>query len=398
MQTLSPTLLRELAMCDAPICVSLYMEMSAGGGEHDHIRIALKNAKSEAAAALASTGEDEQAVSDVQQRLEALRYDDVAGGHDRRVAAFIAPDRTHIVDARFIETSVHVGPRFRLAPLLAHLEQIPDHAVLVASSDNTCLYRNGGGKLSAQNVPDLPSSLADITKFTDQQEKGNIHGREDSGIPSSYRGGLVGPAGPAGPTGVPHHSMGGHDWREDHENDLRSYANAVINAVQHYLSGTNIPLVIVADERLHGMIRANSEYPFVVAEGITRHPDSLGLKELGDLAAGCLHREVAALRDEAWDKVAMSLGRGDNDASVDPADIIAAAASGRVAHLFVKSGAALRGHVDGQTFSVTIEADGSDDLIDRAIADTLRNGGDVFPMDDRGGDDWRLAASYRYPL
>jgi len=397
MQTLNPGLLRELAACQAPLCVSMYMEMSAGGGEHDHIRIALKNAKSDANKAIAVSDADAEAVSAVEQQLGALSYDDVVGGHDRRVAVFIAPDLTVVVDARFTETSVRVGTRFRLAPLLADLKQMPDHAVLVASHDRACLYRAVGGALNKQNVPDLPGSLADVSKYTDQQEKGNIHGREDSGIPASYRGGLMSPSGPAGPSGVPHHSMGGHDWREDHEEDLRSYANFVINAVQQHLSCTNMPLVLAADERLHGMIRASTEYPFLVEEGITQHPDTLNLDQLRDAAAECLRRNVEMRSAKAWDKVAMSLGRGDREASDDPAEIVAAAAAGRVAHLFVQSGATLPGHFDAPSLTASHDADGPDDLIDCAIVETLRNGGDVFPLEGRGGEEMHLAASFRYP-
>lgn len=397
MQTLNPSLLRDLAANEAPLCVSLYMEMSVGGGEHDHIRIALKNAKSDAAKAIAATDADAAAVSAVEQRLQDLNYDDVAGGSDRRVAVFIAPDLTQVVDARFTETNVHVGTRFRLAPLLSDLNQTPNHAVLVASRDRACLYRAVGGALTRQHVPDMPGSLSDVSKFTDQQEKGNIHGREDSGIPASYRGGLMSPSGPTGPSGVPHHSMGGHDWREDHEEDMRSYANLVINAVQQHLSGTNTPLVLVADERLHGMIRASTEYPFLVEEGVTQHPDSLNEDQLRDVAADCLQREVEKRRSTAWDKVAMSLGRGDREASDDPATIVAAAAAGRVAHLFVDSAGALAGYFDPESLSVNPAEDGPDDLIDCAIVETLRNGGEVFPLEGRGSEDTRLAASFRYP-
>jgi hypothetical protein len=397
MRPLNPSLLRDLAACEAPLCVSLYMEMAAGGGEHGHVRIALKNAKSAAEEAIASADADAAAVAAVKERLETLDYRDVVGGHDRRVAVFVAPDRTEVVDARFDDTSVHVGTRFRLAPLLAHLEQTPDHAVLVATSDRACLYRSVGGALEEQKVRDMPASLADIAKFTDQQEKGNIHGREDSGIPASYRGGLSSPSGPTGPSGVPHHSMGGHDWREDHEHDLRSYANFLINAVQRHLSGTNLPLVVVADERLHGMIGASSEYPFLLEEGVSTHPDSLDQAKLRDLAAACLHREVEKRRDEAWDKVAMSLGRGDREASDDPTDIVTAAAAGRVAHLFVRRGASLPGRFDPESLAAEAADDGPDDLIDRAIVETLRNGGEVFPLEDRSGARTPMAAAYRYP-
>lgn len=397
MRPLNEDLMRKLAACEAPVCLSLYLEVAAGGGEHDQIRIALKNAKAAAEEAIRANAGDDGAVKAVRDRLEALDYEDVVGGHDRHVAVFIAPDLTEVVDARFDETGVHCGTRFRLAPLLTSLEMTPEHAVLVASRDGARLYRARGNALHRDPVRDMPGSLADVAKFSDMQEKGNVHGREHSGVPGPGKGAQAVAGGQPGPQGVPHHSMGGHDWRQDKEQDLRRYANLVINAAGQHLSGTNLPLVLVADERLYGMIRENSEYPFLVEEGITTHPDDIGEDRLAGEAAACLERAVAKRRAEAWDKVAMSLGRGDREASEDPADIVTAAAAGRVAHLFARTGARLPGRFDDQSLAAEPADDGPDDLVDRAIVETLRNGGDVFPLGDRGSDGTKLAAAYRYP-
>lgn len=397
MRLLNESLLRELAEHDAPLCLSLFLEVAAGGGDHGHIRISLKNAKSDAAEAIAAAGASEDASKAVLERLEALDYDDVAGGHDRRIAIFIAPDLTEIVDARFVETGVHAGGRFRLAPLLSDLQSTPDHALLVASQDATHLYLSQGGKLIEQNVRDMPGSLADVSKLSDEQEKGNTHGRENSGIPGTYKGPQATASGNSGLQGVPHHSMAGHGWREEQESDHRHYADLLINAVQRHLSGKNVPLVIAADERLYGMIREHSEYPFLAEEGITRHPREMDERELHDEAAACLQRESEKKRNEAWDKVAMSLGRDDHEASKDPADIVTASAAGRVAHLFVRAGATLRGRFDESSLAAEVAEDGPEDLVDRAIVETLRNRGDVFPLGDRGDTDTLMAAAYRYP-
>lgn len=397
MRPLNDSLLRELSEHDAPLCLSLFLEMAAGGGDHDHIRISLKNAKSDGAEAIRAANADQKAASAVLERLDALDYDDVAGGHDRRIAIFIAPDLTEIVDTRFVETGVHAGDRFRLAPLLTDLERTPDHAILVASQDKTRLFRVSDGTLTPQDVPGMPESLRDIAKFSDEQEQGNTHGRESSGIPGTYKGPQATDSGKSGLQGVPHHMMAGHGWREEKETDLRDFADTLINAVQRHLSGSNVPLVVAADERLYGMIRENCEYPFLADEGITLHPREMDDSEIQHEAAACLHREVERKRSEAWDKVAMSLGRDDHEASKDPADIVTASAAGRVAHLFVRAGATLRGDIDEQTLAATIAEDGPEDLVDRAITDTLRNGGEVYPLGDLGAADTLMAAAYRYP-
>ncbi|HET7409254.1 MAG TPA: hypothetical protein VFJ13_03575 [Paracoccaceae bacterium] len=398
MRPLNEDLMRDLAGREAPVCLSLYLEVAAGGGEHDQIRIALKNAKAAAEEAIRANGPDgDGAVKAVRDRLEALNDADVTGGHDRHVAVFIAPDLTQAVDARFDETSVHCGTRFRLAPLVASLETTPEHAILVASKDRAALYRAAGGALRKEAVEGMPQSLAEIEKFSQMQEKGNVHGREASGVPGQAGGAQAVSGGSSGPQGVPHHSVGGHDWRQDKEQDLRQYANLLINAVGQHLAGTNLPLVVAADERLHGMIRENSKYPFLADEGITANPDDMREDRLAAEAAACFERAVEKRRAEAWDKVAMSLGRGDREASEDPGDIVTAAAAGRVAHLFARTGATLPGRFDAESLAAEPAEDGPDDLVDRAIVETLRNGGDVFPLGDRGSDGTTLAAAYRYP-
>ena len=376
MRSLNEDLLRELAGHDAPLCLSLYLEVAPGGGEHDQIRIALKNAKAAAAAAIGpEDGGDE--VRAVRGRLEALDYDDVVGSRERHVAVFIAPDRSEVVSARVDETGVAAGTRFRLAPLVAALEQTPDHAILVATKDRASLFRAHGGRLEAERVEGMPGSLADFEKFTDLQEKGNVKGRETAGIS--------------------HHSMGGDDWHKDHEDDLRLYANALAKAAGRHLGGTNMPLIVAADERLYGMIREYCEYKHLADQGITQNPDDLDEERLRTEAAACLERAVEKRRAAAWDEVEASLGRGDGRASDDPADIVTAAAAGRVAHLFVRTGARLPGRFDRQTLAAEPAEDGPEDLVDRAIVETLRNGGDVFPLGERGGEGTMLAAAYRYP-
>lgn len=377
MRPLNEDLLRGLASREARLCLSMFLQVAKGGGEHDQIRIALKNAKAEAGRWIEAADFGEEQVAAVRERLEALGYDDVVGAPEGHVAVFMAPDLTEIVFARIDETGVDAGTRFRLAPLLAALEQTPDHAVLVATKDHACLYGAHGGELQGERVDGLPTSLADFKKFTDLQEKGNVKGREDAGIS--------------------HHSMGGDDWRQDHENDLRLYANALANAAGAHLDGTSRPLVIAADERLYGMIRGNCDYPHLAVEGVTQNPDDLDRDRLRQEAAACLVRAVEARRAEAWDKVAMSLGRGDGEASDDPADIVTAAAAGRVAHLFAQTGARLPGRFDDQSLAAEQDEDGPDDLVDRAIVETLRNGGDIFPLGDRADKGTVLAAAYRYP-
>lgn len=398
MRHLTGALLRDLARHEAPLCLSLYVEVAAGGGEHRHVELALKNAQSDGKeAVLAASGTNEGASAALVERLEALTYDDFVGAHDRRLAVFMGPDLTETVDTQVEETGIHVGPVFRLAPLLGELDRTPDHALLVASRDEVHLYRATSGTLTKLEPEDMPASFAAVSAFTDPQEKGNIHGREDSGVPGSYQGPQAVDSGKSGTQGLPHHSMGGHDWRETKEDELRCYAERIIKAVQHHLSGTNLPLVVAADERLHGMIRQGADYPHLVSDGIHRHPRDLDEEALREAAADCVKRETAQRRKDAWETVAASLGRKDQLASTDTTEIVTGAAAGRVAQLFVRTGASVKGRFNSKSLAAECDADGNEDLVDRAIVETLRNSGEVFALDHLGEADWTMAAGFRYP-
>jgi hypothetical protein len=398
MQQLNEALLTDLASHEATLCLSLYLEVSKGGGDHRHVRLALKNAQSEAAEAVrAGDAENPADVTAVIERLERLDYDDVTGAHDRRLAIFVAPELTEIVDTRAAETGVHVGRLFRLAPLIGELECTPDHAILMASQDEVRLYRVSDGALEEQAVDGLPGSLSSVSAFTDPQEKGNIDGREASGIPGSYQGPQAVDAGKSGTQGVPHHSMGGHDWRETKNDELRQYANRIINAAQHHLSGTNMPLVLAADEGLQGLLRQCSEYPFLASQGIDLHPRELGEEALRQAAVACLQGETEQRRKAAWDTLAASLGRQDGLASIDVTTIVTGAAAGQVAQLFVRSGASTKGRFDAASLMAEVDAGGDEDLIDRAIVETLRKGGEVFPIGDVAHAETAVAAAFRYP-
>ena len=65
--------------------------------------------------------------------------------------------------------------------------------------------------------------------------------------------------------------------------------------------------------------------------------------------------------------------------------------------LFVRAGATLRGRIDETTFAAELDEDCPEDLVIRAISDTLRNRDDVYPLGHRGGDGTVMAAAYRYP-
>lgn len=116
MRMLNESPFRELARHEAPLCLSLFPELTAGGGAHKQSRGALKSARSEAAEARGAAQAGDDAVAAVRDRLEALDYAGLAGGHDRRVAVFMAHDLTEVVDARFDETGVHAGAWFRQPP------------------------------------------------------------------------------------------------------------------------------------------------------------------------------------------------------------------------------------------------------------------------------------------
>jgi hypothetical protein len=165
------------------------------------------------------------------------------------------------------------------------------------------------------------------------------------------------------------------------------------------LEGRRLPVVVAAVETLGKAFRDHAERLDVV-DVIAGNADDVSDQELAKAARKALeahrHRSAAG----AAERVGSAIHHGKG--STQTREIVLAAADGLVDTLYVDSARQVWGNLDRGRREVTLDAGPheADDLIDLAIAETIRHGGEVVPELPAGlaDGDMAMAALYRHAV
>jgi hypothetical protein len=321
--------------------LTVFRRLALPGEDRRKSEIALRHVHEEAEQALRKAGHEDAAA--LLRPLAELRDDpEVARQRHGALAAFLSADAARIEWLDGVEAEgAAVGPRFRLAAAWPAVEDAAPLAALVATQAAAELKMIEPGRVRPIEAEEMPGSLED---FLGPKEIEPHRGGTDRFPGRTWHG-------------------TGDSPEQDRREELVNYAAAVANATQKALAGSGTPLVIVADEQLHGMLRERLDgYADLCAEGVTEHPQELDEARLVERvrAAARPLREARRADDQA--RLDQALGRGD-PASEDEDEVLAAAEQGRVDVLF---------------FSVAHAAPLDDPRaarLDAALACTLANGG-----------------------
>jgi hypothetical protein len=321
------------------------------GGERRKTDIKLKNARAALDAALSDHGiEGDEAAAltaPFDAWLQAREPHPIRGG----VAAFLSPEGGRVEEVALPRREgAWVDEGYRLAPLWPEPSHRVEAAALIAEEGGARLMRLHEGHLEAMKA-ELPGSLEDFygPKEIDGRAAGRMNqpGRQGDAF--------------------------GETHEQERDEERARYAGALARAAEKALAGTGLPLVLVADERMLGLIRATLDYPHLVTEAETRHPasfkdDAALATAVADLARPVL--EVA--RAAAEERVAAALGRGEL-ASDDPRLVADAAAQGRVDVLLFdpEAGDAEEGQVAAREEPIRA-------VVDRALRKALATDAEIY--------------------
>ena len=290
------------------------------------------------------------------------------------LAVFLAPGFAQIEWLGFDPQSfVDVSDRFNLRPLLPALEPQQEFLILAVDPERTRLFRANRFDHAPVEDEAFSETLDDITRKTQMPANVGFH---PSG-PSPSTGGAPSPK---------YHAQG--DSAPDYKQiELDAFIGQLSNAVDHHLSGSHAPLVVVSDPNLLGMCRDHLNYPYLEKEGVAKNPSGLDAEKIRSEAFECVHDKLDATREDAFARLAALVGREEENASTDPEDVVAGAQHARVDTAFVDPAEPLWGKVremeGGLDVRVSGDADrgpGEVDLVSVAIAGTLSNGGQVFQV------------------
>ena len=164
------------------------------------------------------------------------------------------------------------------------------------------------------------------------------------------------------------------------------------------LRQNRVPLMLAGVDYLVSIYREVNSYPNLLGEGIIGNPELLSPEELHARAWKLVQPRFLKAREEAISQYKQLAGTGRTSREI--AEIVPAAAQGRVEKLVVALGVQVWGNFlpDRGTVELHDEpAAGSEDLLDRAAIETLLNGGKVYTAEpDALPDNAPIIALFRY--
>lgn len=379
---LDPESLQQLAAHRDRACVTLIVPLDGTEPEKAH-RTRLKNLIDEACDAL----EERVGADGAERLLRPVRSFDAEGHVERDAGAGLAifADTARIRWCYLpwaVTAQAKVGERFCVKPLSP--ATAADLFFIVAlSQDRARVFRADRAGVEQMELDDLPRHGVDDVPGADAEtNRLQMHSGKQS-------------KGPRG--GMSEAIFHGHrdDTRGEDERVAR-LCRQTAEALRHALPERGAPIVVAAVERLAATFRHEATWMNIVAV-IEGNPDDETAEQLHRRALVPFERHLdermAARAEQLGD--AIHRGRG----SVDVASIVLAANDGRVDTLFVDRSSCRWGRLKLAEREVVVHdapKPSDDDLVDRAISDTLARGGDVVPFVPDLIDADAMAALFRH--
>jgi hypothetical protein len=192
----------------------------------------------------------------------------------------------------------------------------------------------------------------------------------------------------------------GHGSKKDEVDiDTERFFRAIDRSVlEHHSRPSSLPLILAALPEYHALFRQVSRNPFLMAEGIDIHPDSLPIEGLRERAWQVVepqyHARLAGLVEAFGEARSKGLGAD------DLAQVAEAAAAWRVATLLIDADRHVPGRMDPGTGRIEFDDLAHpevDDLLDDLGELVLKRGGQVVAVPtERMPTRTGIAAIYRF--
>lgn len=347
--------------------VSLFMPTHRSGPDVRQNAIRFKNLLARAEELIeAFTSNVEQ---DFQKQLDAARKlvdnDPFWQHQDQGLAMFLDGDglRLHRVPLS-LDEHVAVGEEFEVGRVLPVLRLHGVFYVLAVSEQGARVLRGTSVSISEVETDELPGSLDEVAG-KDVPDSGTHSER----LTKPGRGGDAGPM-----------MRHGYHHERNSEEDLLQYFRAVDAAIGKIIDNPSIPLVFAGVEDKFPAYKEVNTHRGLVGECIAGSPDDRSDEELRDAAWELVAPHLERHEEEIANK--LHAAHTENRASCEPAEILEAARMGAVA-----------------TLLVTHEhAPAHRELVEAAMLDTLRSGGEVIAVSRSVVKGDGLCALYRHPI
>lgn len=360
--------------------VSMFMPTARVGSRDRTDALRWKNLVTGVESALTDRGAGRREVDALLAPAHELLEDALAWQHmSDGLAMFLRPGwhRSYRVPLTLPEVAT-AGDRFVVGPLVRLLARDAHFLVLALSQRHVRLLEGTAQLVEEVELRDVATDLREI--MAEAEPRSDTMARPLT----------------AGGRAVFYGRGGGGEG--SHKQDVAVFLRRVADGLRSHLTGQDLPLVLVGLTELVSLYRAHSSYPYLLPEEVRTNPDGMSAEELHDAAWPLIESVLGSERSRALDRFHEVHGTG--RASLEATEIVRAAANGRVEDLFVAVDPWCWEQVDSPGAVATLGSDAAFarcESLDRAVTDTLTQGGQVYAVpasEVSGGSD--VAAVFRY--
>lgn len=389
MDLLLPEDLGDLLRQDSGPCVSIYMPTHRVWSEVPQDPIRLKNLVRDAEHQLVDNGLRSPEARDFLQEVRALGDNETFWRTQcDGLALFLSSEGLHTyrLPLNFHELVV-TQERFHVKPLLELFARDARFFVLALNLENVRLLAGTQFNLTQIELKNVPLSLSEALQYDEFEKHQQFHS------------GTTGTAG-GGQRAAVYHGQGDAADDATVKKGIIEFFRRVDNGVCHALSGEQTPLVLAGVDHLRGLYREVNHYSYLAESSVTVNPEELSLKELHSRVWDLAEPYFTKAREEAMETY-QYLSANEPDRVSDRLDeVVPAARFKRIKVLFARGDAQSWGSYDPENQKVTLHEEaqaGDQDLLDFAVAHTLRNAGTVYVEDaDAMLGQSDVAAIFRY--
>lgn len=381
MESLDRNRLIALAKLSANPAVSIFLPGSEPSGGRREEPTRLRNLLREATAELARRGLDAAQAGELLAPLAArlAEKESVWAPTPRGWAFFVGAGFYRPLRLDFpVAEAVRVGDRFTVRPLLAALARARAHYILALSLKRVRLLAADAEGCRPVRLAGLPASFDEAMNYVEYYTGVAAH----TGGPKAL-----------GRRALIFHGHGGDD-EERREANLEQYFRCVLEALERDLPEPEAPVVLAAVGEYFPIAARVNRSLRLAKEGIVGNPDYATDQELA--AAAHLQLETARHREIEAEAARWLDLTGGRRALGDLADIVHAAEAGRVETLLVAREAERWGSYENDVDRLIVRESrepGDEELLDRAAARTLAQGGDAYELPQAAMPEHRIAAA-----
>lgn len=354
--------------------ISIFLPTHVAGREISQDSVRLRNQLDEARRQLVEGGMRGPDADTLLKPGYDLVHDGAYWRHQQEgLAVFLSPGRHHVFKLPVgVPEQMFIDDRFHVRPLLPAVSEGGRFVVLAISLKQAAVYE--GGKSGLREIPpeDLPRNMDNLFNGGPNIQ-GEAEGRDDGTVRKPVT---------ANAADAPAYAEAGSQKLVTND-EVMQYLKQLSGCMEQYLGGTHTPLVLVADERVSGHFKTVCKYRHLVEPAITQPPEALSRDELHRRSLELVKPRFEQGLRNAADRFRML--NGDNNAKgvADPAQVVTAAAQGRVDTLFVRAGAQCWGRWLADAQRAVMHHDrkeGDRELIDYAAGHVVAKDGTVYEL------------------